>query len=115
MEIRPAGKITKRPLGFRSLQEVIDTTTSHGKLFFHNMAALAEFERDRNRERTMAGLAAARARGKKGGRPPAPKEKVLKVASLSKNKDLSINDICKILEISRPTYYRYLKLSNDLV
>jgi DNA invertase Pin-like site-specific DNA recombinase len=62
-------RIGKRKVGFRSLQESIDTTTSGGKLIFHVVGALAEFERDLIRERTQAGLQAARARGRKGGRP----------------------------------------------
>jgi DNA invertase Pin-like site-specific DNA recombinase len=63
------GQLQERKVGFRSLQESIDTTTSGGKLIFHVFAALTEFERDIIRERTKAGLDAARARGKKGGRP----------------------------------------------
>src|SRR5664280_2379752 len=62
--------LAEREVGFRSLSESIDTTTANGKLFFSLMGALAEFERDLIRERTMAGLAAARARGRVGGRPP---------------------------------------------
>ena len=61
--------LAERGIGFRSLQESIDTTTPGGKLVFHVFAALAEFERDLVRERTRAGLAAARARGRHGGRP----------------------------------------------
>jgi len=67
--IETVGQLQDRKVGFRSLQESIDTTTSGGKLVFHVFAALAEFERDIIRERTTAGLEAARARGKKGGRP----------------------------------------------
>ena len=62
--------LAERDVGFRSLQEAIDTTTPGGKLVFHVFASLAEFERDLIRERTQAGLAAARARGRNGGRPP---------------------------------------------
>jgi DNA invertase Pin-like site-specific DNA recombinase len=61
--------LSHRGVGFRSVQEAIDTSTSGGKLIFHVFGALAEFERDIIRERTLAGLAAARARGRKGGRP----------------------------------------------
>ena len=67
--IETVGQLQERKVGFRSLQESIDTTTSGGKLVFHVFAALAEFERDIIRERTRAGLDAARARGKRGGRP----------------------------------------------
>ena len=69
-----------RGIGLRSLTEAIDTTTSGGKLIFHIFAALAEFERAVIRERTLAGLAAARARGRKGGRPPALAAKDLAAA-----------------------------------
>src|SRR5205823_2858101 len=64
-------KLNNRKIGFKSIQENIDTTTSGGKLVFHIFGALAEFERDIIRERTQAGLLAARARGRKGGRPKA--------------------------------------------
>src|SRR4051812_26215392 len=64
--------LEERQIGFQSLTENIDTTTSGGKLVFHFFGALAEFERDLIRERTLAGLAAARARGRKGGRPKSP-------------------------------------------
>src|SRR6184192_4901132 len=66
--IETVGELAERGVGFRSLRESIDTTTSGGKLLFHIFGALAEFERDLIRERTQAGLAAARARGRKGGR-----------------------------------------------
>ena len=63
-------QLQENDIGFKSLQESIDTNTSGGKFIFHLFASLAEFERDLIRERTKAGLAAARARGRKGGRPP---------------------------------------------
>ena len=63
------GVLGRRGTGFRSLHEALDTTTPGGRLVFHVFAALAEFERDIIRERTRAGLDAARARGKRGGRP----------------------------------------------
>src|SRR5918995_5081811 len=91
-----------RHIGFKSLTEQIDTTTSGGKLIFHIFGALAEFERDIIRERTQAGLIAARARGRKGGRPKAltPK-KAQMVQDLYRNKENSIDEICKTLNISR--------------
>ena len=97
-------------VGFRSLQERIDTTTPGGKLIFHVFGALAEFERDLIRERTLAGLAAARARGRRGGRPkkldtPA---KMAMAQALHHDKRNSIADICQALGISRATLYRYL-------
>jgi hypothetical protein len=72
--------LAERGVGFRSLQEQVDTTTPGGKLVFHVFAALAEFERDLVRERTSAGLAAARARGRRGGRPSVMPPHKLRVA-----------------------------------
>ncbi len=96
-----------RGVGFRSLQESIDTTTPGGKLVFHVFGALAEFERDLIRERTNAGLASARARGRKGGRPKALSQKQLQQAkTLVKDPSLSIDEICKTLRVSRSTLYR---------
>ena len=103
-------ELNNRKIGFKSIQENIDTTTSGGKLVFHIFGALAEFERDIIRERTNAGLQAARARGRKGGRPKAltPK-KAQMVQDLYRNKENSIDEICKTLNISRTTLYRYIK------
>src|SRR5437868_13250423 len=106
--------LNKRRIGFKSNTENIDTTTSGGKLIFHIFGALAEFERDIIRERTKAGLAAARARGRRGGRPKAktldtPK-KVAIAQHLYNDKTNSIADICKTLNISRATLYRYVKV-----
>ena len=105
--------LQERGVGFKSLTEQLDTTTSGGKLIFHIFASLAEFERDIIRERTRAGLAAARARGKQGGRPKAaalndPK-KVALAQRLYDDPDNSIEDICKTLRVSRSTLYRYIK------
>jgi len=98
-------------IGFKSLTESIDTTTSGGKLIFHIFGALAEFERDIIRERTNAGLQAARARGRKGGRPKSlTGKKVAMAQELYNNKQNSISEICKSLNISRATLYRYLKV-----
>src|SRR5512135_1022569 len=98
-----------REIGFKSLQEQIDTTTSGGKLIFHVFGALAEFERDLIRERTQAGLRAARARGRQGGRPPTLDEKKLALArSLHKDPANTIAAICATLGISRATFYRHL-------
>jgi DNA invertase Pin-like site-specific DNA recombinase len=98
-----------REIGFKSLQENIDTTTSGGKLVFHIFGALAEFERDIIRERTHAGLQAARSRGRVGGRPKAlnPKKAAL-AKSLYESKEHSIKDICETLGISRATLYTYV-------
>jgi DNA invertase Pin-like site-specific DNA recombinase len=101
----------QRQIGFKSLTENIDTTTSGGKLIFHIFGALAEFERDIIRERTHAGLQAARARGRKGGRPKSLTPKQVAMAhQLYADKTHSIEDICRTLRISRVTLYRYLKL-----
>jgi DNA invertase Pin-like site-specific DNA recombinase len=104
------GALQEREIGFRSLQEQIDTTTSGGKLVFHVFGALAEFERDLIRERTQAGLTAARVRGRLGGRPKAldPREAQMAQA-LYADKSNSIDDICRTLRISRATLYRYIK------
>lgn len=97
-----------RKVGFKSLQEAIDTTTPGGKLVFHVIAALAEFERDLIRERTNAGLSSARARGRKGGRPKSLSDKQLKQArALIKDPSVPIGEICKTLKVSRSTLYRY--------
>ena len=106
--------LNNRHIGFQSITEHIDTTTSGGKLIFHMFGALAEFERDIIRERTLAGLQAARARGRKGGRPKAktldtPK-KVAIAQALYDDKNNTIDDICKTLNISRATLYRYVKV-----
>ncbi len=106
-------KLNNRKIGFKSITESIDTTTSGGKLIFHIFGALAEFERDIIRERTNAGLQAARARGRLGGRPKAKtlntSKKVALAQSLYDNKNNTIEDICKTLTISRSTLYRYIK------
>src|SRR2546426_10844073 len=105
--------LNNRTIGFKSIQENIDTTTSGGKLVFHIFGALAEFERDIIRERTKAGLAAARARGRRGGRPKAKSlntpKKVSLAQSLYDDKTNTIEEICKTLNISRATLYRYIK------
>ena len=104
------GELHKRGVGFRSLRESLDTTTTPaGKLVFHVFASLAEFERDIIRERTMAGLEAARVRGKEGGRKRVMDErKVALAARLMKDGDVPISEICEAVGISRVTLYRYL-------
>lgn len=96
-------------IGFRSLTESMDTTTCSGKLIFHIFGALAEFERNLIRERTKAGLEAARARGRKGGRKPALSAKQQQVAvKLYHEKDHTAEEICRIMGISKPTLYSYI-------
>jgi DNA invertase Pin-like site-specific DNA recombinase len=93
----------------RSLTEGIDTSTTNGKLTFHLFAALAEFERALVRERTRAGLDAARARGRMGGRKHrlAPERRAHAVA-LYKAKDKTVGEICRLMGISKPTLYAYV-------
>jgi DNA invertase Pin-like site-specific DNA recombinase len=103
-------QMEERGIGFRSLTEAMDTTTSGGKLIFHIFGALAEFERNLIQERTRAGLAAARARGRKGGRPYAlDKSKRKMVIDLYNSREHSVEEICQTMGISRPTLYNYLK------
>ena len=97
--------LRERGIGFRSLTEQIDTTTPGGKLIFHVCGALAEFERDLIQERTHAGLAAARARGRTGGRP----RKLALAQALYDGGQTNIATICQTLGISRATLYRVLK------
>ncbi|WP_423230767.1 recombinase family protein [Clostridium botulinum] len=112
--IEVVNDLSEKNIGFQSLQEDIDTTTSGGKLIFHIFASLAEFERDIIRERTNAGLKAARARGRVGGRPKVMDSKKISMAkALHNDTNNSIKDICKTLNISRATLYRYLKESNE--
>ena len=107
-------ELNDRKIGFKSLTENIDTTTSGGKLIFHIFGALAEFERDIIRERTNAGLEAARSRGKKGGRPPALSPEKIKLARrLYADKDTSVSEICTMLGISRHTLQRYVRERRD--
>jgi DNA invertase Pin-like site-specific DNA recombinase len=101
-----------RNIGFKSLTENIDTTTSGGKLIFHIFGALAEFERDIITERTNAGLTAARACGRQGGRPRSSlsEERKLQMArQMYEKKTIPVKDICKALGIPRSTFYKYMR------
>ena len=98
-----------RGIGFRSLQESIDTTTPGGRLVFHVFAALAEFERDLIRERTHAGLVAARARGRRGGRPSLMTTQKAAIArQMYDSRDHTVAAIAATLGVSRATIYRSL-------
>jgi DNA invertase Pin-like site-specific DNA recombinase len=98
-----------RGVGFRSLTEAIDTTSAGGRLVFHIFGAMAEFERSIIRERTRAGLAAARTRGKTGGRPPAltPKDLVAAKALLV-DPEISVEDVARRLGVAPSTLYRHM-------
>ena len=107
--IETVEKMEARQIGFRSLTEAIDTTTAGGRLVFHVFAALAEFERSVIRERTTAGLAAARARGRKGGRPRSLTEKDIAAArAMLSNPDITVDEVARRLGVGPATLYRHL-------
>jgi len=107
--IELVGELRERGMGFRSLTEGFDTSTPGGRLIFHVFAALAEMERDLIRERTQAGLAAARARGRNGGRKPKLSGKRLAHArELLANRDISVGEVAATLGVDRSTLYRAL-------
>lgn len=107
--VKIVSDLESRGVAFRSLSEAIDTSGPAGKLVFHIFAALAQFERDLLRERTHAGLAAARARGRHGGRPRALSETQIKAAlALMQQPDIQVKDICQQFSVSRSTLYGYL-------
>ena len=109
--IETIAALAARGIGFKSVTEQIDTTTSGGKLVFHVFGALAEFERDLIRERTHAGLRAARARGRTGGRPKvlADAKKVAMAQALYDGGQADVATICKTLGISHATLYRSVR------
>jgi DNA invertase Pin-like site-specific DNA recombinase len=101
--------LEKRGVGFKSLTENIDTTASGGKLIFHIFASLAEFERSIIRERTKAGLEAARVGGKKGGRPASLTEKDIQAAkAMLANRDITVEEVAVRLKVAPSTLYRHL-------
>ena len=104
--IGKVAQLEERGVGFRSLQESIDTTSSGGRLVFHVFGALAEFERDLIRERTRAGLEAARARGPRGGRPTADKVQVAR--RMYESREYTVAAIAATLHVSRASIYRHL-------
>jgi DNA invertase Pin-like site-specific DNA recombinase len=108
--MQPVAGLEEGGVGFQSLQESIDTTTSGGRLVFHIFGALAEFERNLIQERTRAGLAAARARGRKGGRPRALAEKKRQLlCQLYEERKYTVTEICEMIGVSKSTLYSYLK------
>jgi DNA invertase Pin-like site-specific DNA recombinase len=99
--------LSERGIGFSSLQENLDTSSSGGRFIFHFTAALSQFERDLIRDRTLAGLKAARERGRLGGRPKLlSKEDVNLLKRIARDTQISVADVCKRFGISRSTLYR---------
>ena len=105
-----------RGVGFRSLTENIDTTSPGGRLIFHIFAALAEFERGLIRERTMAGLASAKARGRVGGRPKALSDKDKAAArALLADRGVTVTEVAQRVGVSPATLYRYFPGGRELI
>ena len=101
--------LTARGVGFRSLTEGIDSTSTTGRLVLHLFGALAEFERELIRERTLAGLESARARGRKGGRPPSMnRKKVGLAAKMLADPSISVGDVLDAVGVSKSTLYRHV-------
>ncbi len=106
--------LESKGIGLKSVQEAVDTSSSSGKLIFHIFDALAEFERNLIRERTQAGLQAARARGRKGGRPKSlDRDKQALVVKLYEEKKHTIKQICQMMGISKPTLYKYIEAAKQ--
>ena len=107
--IETVERLEARGIGFRSLTEAIDTTTPGGKLTFHIFGALAEFERSLIRERTSAGLAAARALGRVGGRPPAlSKDDLVMARAMLRDPDITVKQIAAHFGVAPSTLYKHL-------
>lgn len=101
--------LENKGVALQSLHEAIDTSTSTGKLVFHLFASLAEFERNLIRERTLTGLASARARGRLGGRPPSlTLQQRQALVTLYEKGELTIKQLCEMFHISKPTLYAYI-------
>jgi DNA invertase Pin-like site-specific DNA recombinase len=108
-----AADLEKRGIGLCSLTESIDTSSAGGRLIFNIFGSLAEFERCLIRDRTLAGLAAARARGRVGGRPSAFDERKLSLAKMMLKENTPVRDICEALGVSRSSFYRNLADTNE--
>ena len=112
--IEMVAKLDERNVGLKSLHEAVDTSSTSGKLIFHIFGALAEFERNLIRERTQAGLIAARARGRKGGRPKAlNQDKRALAIKLYDEKNHTVKQICELMGISKPTLYTYISAAKN--
>ena len=108
--IETVEKLEAQKIGLLSLTESINTTTSGGRLIFHIFASLAEFERSIIRERTTAGLRAARQNGRIGGRPSVLKEKDLAIArTLLQDASITVEDVAKRMQVAPSTLYRYFQ------
>lgn len=104
--------LESKNIGLKSLHEVIDTSSNSGKLIFHIFGVLSEFERNLIRERTQASLQAARASGRKGGRPKSlNSDKQALAVKLYDEKQHTVDKICEMMGISKPTLYKYIELS----
>ena len=111
-------ELKEKNIGFKSLRDgAINTSTPSGELVFNIFSALAQFERELIRERVMAGLTAARARGKKGGRPAVlhNSPKVQAVMKMHGRLKVPVHEICRTLKISKSTYYRYLRIGKQAI
>ncbi len=106
--VETVGSLAARGVGFRSLTEAIDTTTPGGRLVFHLFAALGQFEHDLIRERTRAGLAAAAARGRRGGRRPVVTEDKLRRARLLLAQGLTVREAAARLRVGKTALYEAL-------
>lgn len=106
--VRIVGDLERAEVGFESITERIETSSAAGRLVFHVFAALAEFERRLIVERTHAGLAAARSRGRNGGRPALPPEKIAAIRAMAAS-GRPVAEICAALQIGRSTLYKYVR------
>ena len=111
--IKQTGDMSSKGIEFKSLAEAIDTSSASGKLLFHVMGALSEIERTLIVDRTKSGLAAARARGRVGGRPPKDPSKLKAAISLYQAREMTIKEIKKATGVSASTLYRALSKIKD--
>jgi DNA invertase Pin-like site-specific DNA recombinase len=111
--VQIVSELEQKGIGFESITERIETASAAGKLVFHVFAALAEFERNLIRERTRAGLAAARARGRKGGRKPKlDNQQVREIRALLRDPEIKVSEVARRYGVSRTTLYKYVGVIN---